>query len=142
VTTHNHPSESLNAAVSAAGIPSANHDFIRMVTDAVGIDRYRYVDQADKPYVIATRRDGLRDLHIYYVATNGLYSEVEVIRIAGDGADRRPSGSRNGTWCVEHPVNQSLPPGPGHAAEGGRKRSRRPGSRAAGTHIYKGVGNP
>lgn len=101
MTTHNHPSESLNAAVSAAGIPSANHDFIRMVTDAVGIDRYRYVDQADKPYVIATRRDGLRDLHIYYVATNGLYSEVEVIRIAGDGAAGPAArGMEPGAWSI------------------------------------------
>ncbi|MCA4725798.1 hypothetical protein [Mycolicibacterium fortuitum] len=109
MTTHD---LSLAAALSAAGIPSANHDFIRMFTDAVGIDRYRYVDQAGKPYVVATRRDGLRDLYIYYGATNGFYSEDEVIRLAGDEADRRPSGSRKGTWCVEHPVNNSRPPGP------------------------------
>lgn len=103
---------SLNAALSAARIPLANHDFIREITTAVGIDTYRFVDQPGKPYVVATRRDGLRPLHIYHGATNGFYSEDEVIRIAGAGADRRASGSRKGTWCVEHPVNSSRPPGP------------------------------
>ena len=98
--------------MSAARIPPANYEFIREIANAVGTDGYRVVDQRGKPYVIATRRDGLRDLHIYYGATNGFYSEDEVIRIAGDEADRRASGSRKGTWCVEHPVNESRPPGP------------------------------
>ncbi|WP_082933059.1 hypothetical protein [Mycolicibacterium elephantis] len=103
---------SLTAALSEARIPLANHDFIRKMTDAVGIDTYRFLDQPGKPYILATRRDGLRPLHIYYGATNGFYSEIEVIRIAGDTVDRRKSGSRKGTWCVEHPVNKSRPPGP------------------------------
>lgn len=103
---------SLDAALSAAGVPAANHDFIRAFTAAVGIDAYHYVNQSGKPYVVATRRDGLRPLHIYYGATNGFYSEEEVIRVAGSAVDRRESGSRKGTWCVEHPVNQSRPPGP------------------------------
>lgn len=105
-------SDSLVAALSAARIPSANYEFIRAITDVVGVEGYRFIDQPDKPYVIATRRDGGRDLHIYYGATNGFYSEDEVIRVAGNDADRRASGSRKGTWCVEHPVNQSRPPGP------------------------------
>jgi hypothetical protein len=105
-------SGSLAAALSAAGVPPANHEFIRKFTDAVGIARYRFVDQPGKRYVVATRRDGGLDLHIYYGATNGFYSEDEVIRIAGEAADRRASGSRRGTWCVEHPVNNSRPPGP------------------------------
>lgn len=104
-------SDSLTAALSAARIPAANYEFVREITDAVGIDGYRFVDQPGKPFVIATRRDGLRDLHIYYGATNGFYSEDEVIRVAGEKADRRASGSRKGTWCVEHPVNESRPPG-------------------------------
>lgn len=105
-------SGSLTAALSAARIPIENYEFIRKITDAVGIDRYRFVDQPGKPYVIAARRDGLRDLHIYYGATNGFHSEDEVIRFAGAEADRRASGSRKGTWCVIHPVHQSRPPGP------------------------------
>lgn len=103
---------SLTAALSAAGVPAANHDFIRAFTAAVGIDGYRFVDQTSRPHVVATRRDGGPALHIYYGATNGFYSEEEVIQIAGSAADRRESGSRKGTWCVEHPVNQSRPPGP------------------------------
>lgn len=106
------PSESLIAALSAAHIPIENHEFVRKMTEAVGIDAYRFVDQPGKRYVIARRKDGLRDLHIYYGATNGFYSEDEVIRIAGHEADRRPSGSRKGTWCVIHPEHQSRPPGP------------------------------
>ena len=78
---------------------------------AVGIVGYRVVEQPGKPYVIATRRDGLRDLHIYHGATNGCSSEDEVIRIAGDAVGRRESGSRKGTWCVLHPVNQARPAG-------------------------------
>lgn len=103
---------SLTAALSAARIPAANHDFIRAFTTAIGIAEYHYVNQPGKPYVVAMRRDGGLPLHIYYGATNGFYSEEEVIRIAGSAVDRRESGSRKGTWCVEHPVNQSRPPGP------------------------------
>ncbi|ORA56652.1 hypothetical protein BST22_01610 [Mycolicibacterium chubuense] len=105
-------STSLTAALSAVGVPVANHDFIREFTTAVGIAEYLYINQPGKPYVIATRRDGGLPLHIYYGATNGFSSEEEVIRMAGPAADRRESGSRRGTWCVEHPVNRSRPPGP------------------------------
>ena len=103
-------SDSLTEALSAARVPVANHAFIREFTDAVGIAGYRFVDQPGKPYVVATRRDGGRDLHIYYGATNGFDDEAEVIRVAGATADRRAS-SRRGTWCVEHPVNESRPSG-------------------------------
>ena len=97
--------------MSAARIPAANYEFIRAITDAASIEGYRVIDQPGKPYVIATRRDGRRDLYIYYGATNGFYSEGEIICIAGNDAKRRASGSRKGTWCVEHPVNQSRPAG-------------------------------
>ncbi|MBV5246750.1 MULTISPECIES: hypothetical protein [Mycolicibacterium] len=111
MTTSDSLSISLTAALSSARVPAANYEFIREMTDAVGIAHYRFVDQPGKPYVIATRRDGLRDLHIYYGATNGFYSEDDIVRIFGDEADRRLSGSRKGTWCVIHPVHQSRPPG-------------------------------
>ena len=104
-------SASLIAALTKAEIPAANHEFIQQMTRAVGIVGYRVVEQPGKPYVIATRRDGLRDLHIYHGATNGFASEDEVIRIAGDAVGRRESGSRKGTWCVLHPVNQARPAG-------------------------------
>lgn len=103
---------SLTAALSAVGVPAANHDLIREFTTAVGIADHHYVNQTGKPYVVATRLDGGLPLHIYYGATNGFHSEEEIIRMAGSAVDRRKSGSRKGTWCVEHPVNQSRPPGP------------------------------
>jgi hypothetical protein len=103
---------SLTAALRAAGVPRDNDDFIRDLTATVGINSYRFVDQPTRPHVVATRRDGGLPLHIYYGSTNGFYSEEEVISIAGSAADRRASGSRRGTWCVEHPVNQNRPPGP------------------------------
>lgn len=103
----NPPSESLIAALSHARIPAANHEFIRQLTDAAGADGYRVVDQPGKPYVIATRSNGSRDLHIYYGATNGFTSEDEVINIAGSEMGRGESGSRKGTWYVLHPVNEA-----------------------------------
>ena len=99
-------SDSLIAALFEAGIPSENHEFIRDLTNAVGVAGYRFVDQAGKPYVVATRHDGHRDLHIYYGATNGFTSEEETIRIAPHAVGRGPS-SRKGTWYVLHPVNQA-----------------------------------
>lgn len=102
--TADRQSESLLAALAKAKIPSENHEFIRKFA-AIGIARYRTVDQADKPYVVASRRDGLPDLHIYYGYTNGFTSEDEIVRIAGNEVGRSPS-SRKGTWYVEHPTNR------------------------------------
>ncbi|ORW57749.1 hypothetical protein AWC21_18370 [Mycolicibacterium peregrinum] len=99
-------SDSLIAALSEARIPAENHEFIRDLIDAVGIDGYRVVDQPGKPYVAAARHDGGRDLHIYYGATNGFVSEAEAMRFAPDAVGRGPS-SRKGTWYVLHPVNQA-----------------------------------
>ncbi|OBY29616.1 hypothetical protein [Mycolicibacter kumamotonensis] len=98
-------SDSLLAALAKAKIPSDNHEFIRKFTTAIGIAGYRTVEEADKPYVIASRRDGRPDLHIYYGYTNGFTSEDEIVRIAGSGVGRSPS-SRKGTWYVEHPTNR------------------------------------
>lgn len=105
MTTADEPSDSLLAALAKARIPAENHEFIRRVTAVVGIGEYRAVARADKPYVIARRRDGHRDLHIYYGYTNGFGSEHEIVRVAGSGADRAPS-SRKGTWYVAHPTNR------------------------------------
>lgn len=101
-------SDSLLAALAKAKIPSENHEFIRHITAAIGIAEYRTAEQVDKPYVIAKRRDGLPDLHIYYGYTNGFTSEEEIVRIAGSGVGRSPS-SRKGTWYVEHPTNRVRP---------------------------------
>lgn len=105
--TSDQTSSALIAALSEARIPVENHEFIRQITNAAGVDGYRAVDQTGKPYVIATRPDGLRDLHIYYGGTNGFTTEDEAIRIAGGDVDRGLSGSRKGTWFVLHPVNQA-----------------------------------
>lgn len=110
MTTADDPSDSLIATLTRARIPAANHEFIRRFTSAIGIADYRAVVRPDKPYVIAARRDGLADLHIYYGYTTGFTSEDEIIRAAGKGSGRAPS-SRKGTWYLEHPTNQVRPGG-------------------------------
>lgn len=106
MTTGNQASESLTEALAKAQIPSANHEFIRQITTAVGIAEYHAVVTATKTYIKAVRRDGNRDLHISYGYTNG-FSEDEIVRIAG-GATRGAS-TRKGTWYVEHPVTKVRP---------------------------------
>ena len=108
---HSRPAVRLSARGGGEGQDSVeNHQFIRQITTAIGIAEYRTVEKADKPYVIARRRDGLPDLHIYYGYTNGFTSEHETVRIAGSGVGRSPS-SRKGTWYVEHPTNRVRPGG-------------------------------
>lgn len=97
--------DSLLSALTKARITSDNHKFIRRLTDAVGIMDYRVID-GDKPYVIATRRDGLRDLHIYWGYTAGFVSEEDARRASGGAGDIAPSGTVKGTWYVTHPVNR------------------------------------
>jgi hypothetical protein len=106
MTTGNQASESLTEALAMAQIPSANHEFIRQITTAVGIAEYRAVVTATKTYIKAVRRDGNRDLHISYGYTNG-FSEDELVRIAGDAT--RGASTRKGTWYVEHPVTKVRP---------------------------------
>jgi hypothetical protein len=108
MTTANQSSDSLLGALAKAFIPTENHEFIQRFTTAIGIIEYRSVESADKPYVKATRRDGSPDLHIYYGYTTGFLSEEEIVRVAGDGAGRKPT-SPKGTWYVEHPTNQVRP---------------------------------
>lgn len=108
MTTTGQAPESLIAALTKARIPAENHEFIRRVTAAVGITEYRAVVRPDKSHVIAARRDGLADLHIYYGYTTGFTSKAEILRVAGSGAGCAPS-SRRGTWYVEHPTNKVRP---------------------------------
>lgn len=108
MATPEQTSDSLLAALGKARIPTENHDFIRRLTDAVGIVEYFAIDSSDKPYVVAKRRDGRPDLHIFYGYTTGFVSEDEGVRMAGGGGACRPS-SRKGTWYVEHPVNNIRP---------------------------------
>lgn len=103
-------SDSLLAALAKARIPAENHEFIRLFTNAIGIEQIRADVSSDKPRVVAQRRDGQPELHIYYGYTTGFRSAEEVTRTAGEGAVCRPS-SRKGTWYVEHPVNQVRPGG-------------------------------
>lgn len=99
-------SSSLIAALSEARIPAENHAFIREIANATGVTGYRVVHHVGKSYVVATRLDGGRDLHIEYGGTNGFASEEETIRIAPNAVGRGPS-SRKGTWYVLHPLNQA-----------------------------------
>ena len=101
VTTAEQPPDSLLAAMAKARIPADDHQFIRRVTAAIGIAEYRAVLSADKPYIVAKRRDGLPDLHIYHGYTTGFITEQEIAGVADRGAGRGPS-SRKGTWYVEH----------------------------------------
>jgi hypothetical protein len=102
VTTAEQPPDSLLAAMAKARIPADDHQFIRRVTAAIGIAEYRAVLGPDKPYIVAKRRDGLPDLHIYHGYTTGFITEQEIAGVADRGAGRGPS-SRKGTWYVEHP---------------------------------------
>ena len=105
VTTAEQPPDSLLAAMAKARIPADNHQFIRRVAAAIGIAEYRAVVSADKPYIVAKRRDGLPDLHIYHGYTTGFITEQEIAGVADRGAGRGPS-SRKGTWYVEHPESR------------------------------------
>ena len=91
--------------MAKARIPADNHPFIRRVTAAIGIAEYRAVVSADKPYIVAKRRDGLPDLHIYHGYTTGFITEQEIAGVVDSDAERGPS-SRTGTWYVEHPENR------------------------------------
>ncbi|MGW0160321.1 hypothetical protein ACWDUN_13490 [Mycobacterium sp. NPDC003323] len=105
MTSAGEASDSLVEALTKARITTENHAFIRQITEAVGITTYRAVDTA-KPHVVATRRDGRRDLHIYYGYTVGFGSEEEIVGLLGDSVGRKPSSSPRGTWYVEHPANR------------------------------------
>ena len=105
VTTAEQPPDSLLAAMAKARIPADDHQFIRRVTAAIGIAEYRAVLGPDKPYIVAKRRDGLPDLHIYHGYTSGFITEQEIAGVADRGAGRGPS-SRKGTWYVEHPESR------------------------------------
>ncbi|QRY53823.1 hypothetical protein [Mycolicibacterium septicum] len=100
-------SDSLIAALSEARIPVENHAFIRGITNAAGVRRYRVVHHVGKSFVVATRCNGGRDLHIEYGATNGFASEEETIRIAPDAVGRGERNSEKGNWYVLHPVNSA-----------------------------------
>jgi hypothetical protein len=110
VTIADQTPDLLLAAMAKAQIPTANHQFIRLITTAVGITDCRAVMRADKPYVIAKRRDGLPDLHIYHGYTTGFTTEQEIVGVTDAGAPYGPS-SRKGTWYVEHPENRVRPGG-------------------------------
>lgn len=96
--------DSLIAALNAARIPLDNHAFIARMLDGIGITAVRAV-QADKPYVVASRRDGGRDLHIFYGYTTRFGSEEEIVRVCGPGVSRTAAKSPKGTWWVAHPIN-------------------------------------
>lgn len=99
------PVDSLLGALSKTRIPVENHEFIREFTSAIGIAEFRVAERTDRPHVVATRTDGLPDLHIHYGYTNGFTSEDEIVLVAGSGVGRAPS-SRKGTWYVEHPITR------------------------------------
>lgn len=88
--------------MAKARIPADNHPFIRRVANAIGIAEYRAVLSSDKPYIVAKRRDGQPDLHIYHGYTTGFTTEQEINGVADSRTGRGPS-SRTGTWYVEHP---------------------------------------
>ena len=60
MTLESEASESLIEALSKAGIPPENHNFIREMTNAIGIVSYCTVASSSKTYIKARRRDGVR----------------------------------------------------------------------------------
>ncbi|MES3637275.1 hypothetical protein Q9Q75_08920 [Mycobacterium intracellulare] len=105
MTTADHQHDSLVAALRKARIPAANHEFIRWLTSAIGVVEYRaQAVESNKPYVLATRRDGLPALHIYSGYTTGFTSENEIV--SSVGVMGVPESRRKGRWYVEHPENR------------------------------------
>jgi len=94
--------------MAKARIPAENHVFVSRIASAIGIAGYRAVIGPDKPHVVASRRDGLPDLRIYYGYTAGFTTEDEITRIVGEGAARAISPGKN-TWYVVHPINRVGP---------------------------------
>lgn len=99
--------DSLTSALSKARIPTANHAFIRKLTDAVGIAGYRVVE-ASETYISATRRDGLRDLRIHSGYTIGFTTEEEARRVGARADTIRKSYKLKSTWLVSHPQHGDL----------------------------------
>ncbi|MCB1290811.1 MAG: hypothetical protein H6521_09330 [Mycolicibacterium sp.] len=123
--------DSLTSALAKARIPSANHAFIRKLTDAVGIAGYRVVE-ASETYVAATRCDGLRDLRIHSGYTIGFTTEEEARRV-GAGADTiRKSYKLTSTWLVSHPQHGDL----------GLRGKSSPSARREAAMCPKGCGYP
>ena len=99
VTTAEQPPDSLLAAMAKARIPADNHQFIRRVTAAIGIAEYRAIVSPDKPYIVAKRRDGLPDLHIYHGYTTGFITEQEIAGVAGQGRRARTQFAKGNLVC-------------------------------------------
>ncbi|WP_287016978.1 hypothetical protein [Gordonia sp. (in: high G+C Gram-positive bacteria)] len=107
MTTDDRYPESLAAALATARFPSANHEFIRHLTAAIGISGYRHVP-ADERYIAALRQDGRGELRIYSGYTIRFVDEAEARRV-GAGADTiRPSVKAGGGWLVSHPEHGDL----------------------------------
>lgn len=103
----NDEADSLTSALSKAKFPLANHAFIRQITDAVGISKFRLVPAAER-YIAATRRDGHGELRIYSGYTIRFLNEEEARRV-GAGADTvRESYASGGGWLVSHPEHGDL----------------------------------
>jgi len=98
--------DSLTSALTKARIPSANHAFIRRVTNEIGVSGYRAVEASER-YVAAPRTDGLGELRIYSGYTLGLISEEEARRVA-PGADTIRQSSKSRKWFVSHPQHGDL----------------------------------
>ncbi len=103
--------DSLIAALNAAGVKSDNHVFIQRLMSAVGIAAYEAKKQKTESYVIATRRDGLPNVRIYFGYTTGFTTAEEAARLAREfGVETGPSGKLKGKWFVGHPINGGLGP--------------------------------
>jgi hypothetical protein len=99
--------DSLISALNKAHIPSANHTFIQLISDAVGISGYHAVEASTR-YVRAFRRGGLGELRIYSGYTIG-FTKDEADRV-GVSADTVRQSSKNKTWLVSHPEHGDLEP--------------------------------
>ena len=107
--------DALLQALNDAGLASDTHIFVRRLMDAVGVSEYEPKKQKTESHIIATRRDGLPNLRIYFGYTTGFTTSEEAARLAADlGVEWGKSGKLKGKWFVGHPVNHGLGPRDGH----------------------------
>ena len=130
MSTSDDDADSLTSALSKAKFPSANHAFIRRITDEIGISKFRFVG-APKRYIAATRRDGRGELRIYPGYTVRFLDEEEARRV-GVGADTIRESFKGGGWLVSHPEHGGL-----DRRDGPSRNTRREGGKCPGGCGYE-----
>jgi hypothetical protein len=106
MSTRIESSDSLLAAMTKAGIPADNYEFVRKLLAhlGIGIVNYRFVETPSQRYVRAVRRDRHPDLQIFYGFTTG-FTPRDVARMP-EVCPVRDTKLRREAWYVTHPTNR------------------------------------